>query len=71
MIEISDTGAGIAPDNLPRIFDPFFSTKEGGSGLGLAITYRIIKEHKGEIEVESRPGEGTKFKIWLYTRRRA
>lgn len=71
MIEISDTGAGIAPDNLPRIFDPFFSTKEGGSGLGLAITYRIIKEHKGEIEVLSRPGEGTKFKIWLYTRRRA
>lgn len=65
IIEISDTGPGIERDKLSHIFDPFYSTKEGGSGLGLAITYRIIKEHNGTIDVESKVGEGTKFRIIL------
>jgi signal transduction histidine kinase len=62
-IDISDTGHGIDKENISRIFDPFFTTKEKGSGLGLAVTYRIIKEHGGEIEVESEVGVGTKFKV--------
>jgi signal transduction histidine kinase len=50
---------------LDKIFDPFFSMKGKGSGMGLAVVYRIIKEHKGEINVESELGKGTKFTIWL------
>ena len=65
VIEISDTGAGIPADKLPNIFDPFFTTKESGTGMGLAVTHRIVKEHDGEIEVESEVGKGTTFKIRL------
>ena len=65
IIEVSDTGHGIPEDKLKDIFEPFFSTKEEGLGLGLAITYRIIKDHGGEIEVSSKVGEGTRFRIWL------
>ncbi|MFH1386754.1 MAG: ATP-binding protein [bacterium] len=68
-IELSDTGAGIPPEKLAKIFDPFYTTKERGSGLGLSVTYRIIKEHGGEIVVTSQEGEGTTFKICLPTRR--
>jgi PAS domain S-box-containing protein len=66
-ISISDTGCGIKPDDLPRIFDPFFTTKAPGygTGLGLSITYRIIREHRGEIEYRSLPGEGTTALIKL------
>ncbi len=62
-VEVSDTGAGIAPENLARIYDPFFTTKgsKKGTGLGLAVTYGIVKEHAGHIEVESRPHGGTRF----------
>jgi signal transduction histidine kinase len=70
LAEISDTGCGIRDDDLARIFDPFFTTKEKGAGLGLSVTYRIIKEHGGEIEALSREGEGTKFKIWLCTKQK-
>jgi len=62
-IRISDTGAGIEPENLPEIFEPFFTTKPRGTGLGLAVTRRIIQEHHGIIRVESQPGKGTTFTI--------
>ncbi|MFN8258240.1 MAG: PAS domain S-box protein [Bacteroidales bacterium] len=66
-VEISDTGHGISLDVLPRIFDPFFSTKEQGkgTGLGLSITYNIIQEHGGTIEVFSKLGKGTKVAVKL------
>jgi PAS domain S-box-containing protein len=58
---IADTGQGIAPELLPRIFDPFFSTKPSGTGLGLSITDGIVREHGGTIDVASSPGKGTRF----------
>jgi len=62
-IEIKDCGEGIAPENLDKIFEPYFSTKRTGVGLGLAIVRKIIHEHKGEISVRSSVGEGTTFSI--------
>ncbi|VBB42457.1 putative Histidine kinase [uncultured Desulfatiglans sp.] len=64
-ISIRDQGAGIPRENLCRIFDPYFSTKAGGSGLGLATSYAIIKKHNGHIVVESTPGEGSVFTLYL------
>jgi two-component system NtrC family sensor kinase len=66
-IEIADTGKGISQEHLAKIFDPFFTTKPvgQGTGLGLSIVLRIIKEHHGEIDVESVPGKGTTFVIKL------
>jgi signal transduction histidine kinase len=62
---VTDSGAGIPADALPRIFDPFFSTKPGGTGLGLSVSDGIVREHGGTIEVESAPGRGTRFTITL------
>jgi PAS domain S-box-containing protein len=62
---IKDSGVGIAKENLSKIFDPFFSTKEAGSGLGLAVAYSIINKHSGFIEVESEPGNGAEFRVFL------
>ncbi|MGA8765211.1 MAG: ATP-binding protein [Candidatus Sulfotelmatobacter sp.] len=77
-VSISDTGSGIAPENIRRIYDPFFTTKtsprEGqarGTGLGLSVTYGIIQEHAGKIRVESRPGEGTTFTLEFPMSRKA
>jgi len=64
-ISIEDRGIGIAEEHLPKIFDPYFTTKQKGSGLGLATTYSIIKKHGGYITVESRHGSGTTFRIYL------
>jgi signal transduction histidine kinase/ActR/RegA family two-component response regulator len=64
-ITITDHGAGIPEGNLQRIFDPYFSTKEQGSGLGLASAYSIIKRHSGAIEVDSTPGRGSSFSVYL------
>jgi PAS domain S-box-containing protein len=64
-IAFADQGHGIANEHLPRIFDPFYSTKEGGTGLGLATAFSIIKNHGGHIGVESVPGAGTKFSVYL------
>jgi len=58
-VRFADTGVGITPENLERIFYPFFTTKQKGSGLGLSIVHRIIEEHGGRILVESKPGQGT------------
>ena len=64
-VVISDSGAGIKPEILPRIFDPYFSTKKIGGGLGLATVYSIVKRHDGRIEAESTPGQGATFTLWL------
>ncbi len=64
-VAIQDTGQGIAPEHLDRIFEPYFTTKEGGTGLGLALTQRIVEAHGGSITVESRPGAGSTFRVRL------
>lgn len=65
VIKVEDSGPGIPRENLSKIFQPYFSTKEKGTGLGLSITYRIISDHKGKIEVESKVGRGTVFTVKL------
>jgi len=67
-ITIGDTGCGIPPENLPHLFDPFYSTRPKGTGLGLAIAHEIVQAHGGHIEVESTVGQGTIFHIFLRTR---
>jgi signal transduction histidine kinase len=62
---VSDTGVGIAPEHLSRIFDLYFTTKDHGTGIGLSMVYRIVQMHDGEIEVESTPGRGTTFRVLL------
>jgi len=64
-IKIEDSGNGIDRDNLKKIFDPYFTTKESGTGLGLATCYTIIKNHGGYIEAESEKGVGSSFYIYL------
>jgi signal transduction histidine kinase len=58
---VSDNGPGIEENVRTRLFDPFFSTKERGTGLGLALTHQIVKDHGGDISVESAPGSGATF----------
>ena len=64
-VEFSDTGLGINPEHLQRIFDLYFTTKEKGSGIGLSMVYRTVQMHDGEIEVQSTPGSGTTFRVLL------
>ncbi|HEX7860119.1 MAG TPA: ATP-binding protein [Verrucomicrobiae bacterium] len=64
-VSIRDTGSGIPEEKLNQLFQPFFTTKKKGSGLGLMIVQRIIREHGGRIDVESKPGKGTTFRVWL------
>ena len=66
-VSFADTGCGIPAENVERIFEPFFTTKQEGhgTGLGLAIAYGIVERHGGTIKVDSRPGEGTTFTVWL------
>jgi signal transduction histidine kinase/HAMP domain-containing protein len=64
-LAIADTGVGIAPEHLSRIFDLYFTTKDAGSGIGLSMVYRTIQLHDGDIEVQSTPGRGTTFTIRL------
>ena len=70
-VEIADTGKGIAPEHLKKIFDPFFTTKPigKGTGLGLSLSYGIVQKHHGRIEVQSEPGKGTTFRVWLPVKR--
>ena len=64
-IDFHNTGPLIAEEALPLMFDPFFTTKQNGTGLGLYISYDIIREHQGEILVDSMPGKGVTFTVWL------
>jgi len=66
-VEVADSGAGMSPETRKQLFDPFFTTKPvgTGTGLGLYISYGIIEKHQGRIEVESQPGEGSRFRVWL------
>ena len=64
-VAVEDTGIGIAPEHLDRIFDLYFTTREGGSGIGLSMVYRTVQLHDGTIEVESTPGVGTTFRLVL------
>ena len=64
-LTVEDSGVGISEEALPKIFEPYFTTKENGTGLGLTITFKIVREHDGEITVTSRPGQGSSFTINL------
>jgi signal transduction histidine kinase len=64
-VDFHNTGPVITEESLPLIFDPFFTTKRSGTGLGLSISYDIIQQHQGEIQVESAPGKGVTFTVWL------
>ena len=69
-VAFQDTGNGIAAADLPRIFEPYFTTKEAGIGLGLALTRKIVEEHGGSIAVASEPGKGTRVAVRLPVARR-
>jgi signal transduction histidine kinase len=62
-IRVADTGVGIPPENLAKIFDLYFTTKSSGTGIGLSLVYRTVQLHNGDIDVESTPGVGTAFVI--------
>jgi signal transduction histidine kinase/PAS domain-containing protein len=62
-VDVEDTGVGIPPEHLGKIFDLYFTTKEHGSGIGLSMVYRIVQLHDGEVEVQSTPGSGTRFRL--------
>jgi signal transduction histidine kinase len=64
-VRCEDTGVGIPPANLEKIFDLYFTTKHHGTGIGLSMVYRIVQLHDGEIEVRSTPGHGTTFRVLL------
>ncbi|RLB90407.1 MAG: PAS domain-containing sensor histidine kinase, partial [Deltaproteobacteria bacterium] len=65
IVNITDTGSGIAPEEIDRIFDPGYTTKEKGLGLGLPLAYEIIRAHGGEVRIQSNKGSGTTFEITL------
>ena len=64
-VAVSDNGRGIAEADVEKIFEPFFTTKTSGTGLGLAICRNIVESHRGTVDVESAPGQGTTFRIRL------
>jgi signal transduction histidine kinase len=65
LLDVIDTGCGIPPEELPKVFQPFHTTKPDGNGLGLATTRKIVLAHGGTIDVQSQPARGTKFTITL------
>jgi signal transduction histidine kinase len=64
-VRVEDTGQGIKPEHLSKIFDLYFTTKDHGTGIGLSMVYRIVQLHDGEVEVQSTPGRGTTFRVIL------
>ncbi|CAG0952840.1 partial Sensor protein ZraS, partial [Anaerolineae bacterium] len=64
-VAVGDTGIGIPPENLKNIFSPFFTTRSDGTGLGLAVSYGIVRDHGGNIQVESTAGRGSTFRVVL------
>jgi signal transduction histidine kinase len=70
-VEVTDTGGGIPQEQINRIFEPFYTTKKKGSGLGLMIVQRIVRDHGGRIEIESRVGQGATFRIHLPLQQRS
>ena len=64
-IQVRDSGAGIAPEDLSHVFDPYFTTKSTGTGLGLAIVHQIVEAHRGTLHIDSRPGAGTTVTLRL------
>ncbi len=65
ILQVTDTGTGIRAEDKDKIFDPFFTTKKTGTGLGLSVSYGIVQSHRGSIQVESGPGKGATFKVYL------
>jgi len=65
VVEVTDSGEGIRTENVEKIFDPFFSTKDAGTGLGLAIASKIMQSHGGYIMVSSAEGKGSTFGLWF------
>jgi signal transduction histidine kinase len=65
VLEIEDTGRGVAPEDLPHLFEPFFTTRDGAAGLGLAVCHGIVTALGGRIEVEPAPGRGTRARVIL------
>jgi two-component system sensor histidine kinase HydH len=65
VVRVTDTGAGMTPDVLPRVFEPYFSTKKAGTGLGLPTVRRVVEEHGGTVTLQSEPGKGTQFVLRL------
>jgi two-component system NtrC family sensor kinase len=65
VLEFEDTGVGIPPDIMSKIFDPFYTTKEKGTGLGLSVVSSIVQRHEGHVEIQSEPGKGTLLRITL------
>ncbi|HWX23500.1 MAG TPA: ATP-binding protein, partial [Vicinamibacteria bacterium] len=63
LIDVADSGGGLTPEQRSRLFTPYYTTKKGGTGLGLAIVQGIVSDHGGRIEVQSAPGEGTRFTL--------
>ena len=64
-VQVADTGRGIPPGDLSRLFEPFYSTKERGTGLGLAFVQQVVREHGGTVVCDSEPGRGTRFTVRL------
>jgi two-component system sensor histidine kinase HydH len=62
---LTDTGVGIKPEDMPYLFDPFFSSKPDGTGMGLTKVHQVISDHRGEIQITSVPQQGTEVDIWL------
>ena len=67
LLRVTDTGEGVGGDDLAHIFEPFYSTKAAGTGLGLALVHRVVQDHGGEIDVQSRAGVGAVFTLTLPT----